>query len=238
MERKKNLEEKKKRNTYKSKNESNIRPESKNMEEKYVIIIFAVFYLVGVIGHILPLTRKIMFNLTPVVLFVSSLVIYFYFESKQKDKFNVWIIGTYLFTFVAEVIGTNTGLLFGKYSYTNNLGFRLMNVPLVIGFNWVIIVLGANLLAQKVKQNIYITSFIAAVITVVFDIILEPAAIKLQYWSWWNGKIPLFNYITWFVLSFIISFIYNKMEIKSQNKLPIFYILIQVLFFTLLLIFM
>ncbi|HPN38132.1 MAG TPA: carotenoid biosynthesis protein, partial [Melioribacteraceae bacterium] len=176
MERKKSLEVKKK--TVKtSKNENNSKDKAQILnEEKFIIIIFAIFYFVGIIGHILPLTRKIMFNLTPYVLLVSSLVIYFYFESKQKEKFNIWVLGTYLFTFVAEVIGANTGVLFGSYSYTNNLGFRLMNVPLVIGLNWVFIVLGANLIAKRINQNIYIISFIAALITVIFDIVLEPAA--------------------------------------------------------------
>jgi putative membrane protein len=235
MERKKNLEAKTKGNINSNKKGHE---GGKSLEEKYLVIIFSIFYLVGVIGHLIPLTKKIMINITPLVLFISFLIIYFYFQSKQKQKFNTWIIATYLFTFFAEVIGTNTGYLFGNYSYTDSLGFRLFNVPLVIGLNWVAIVLGANLIAQKIKLNIYASSFLAALITVVFDIILEPAAIKLQYWSWLNNKIPLYNYITWFILSFIASYFYNKLQIKSNNILPVFYILIQIIFFTLLLIFM
>jgi putative membrane protein len=236
MEGKKNLAQQKSKNlksTVKQNLDNNKLPTE--LEEKYLIIIFGLFYLVGAIGHILPLTKKIMFNLTPYVLLISSLVVYFYFESKQKEKFNVWVIGTYIFTFIAEAIGTNTGLLFGKYSYTNNLGFRLMNVPLVIGLNWVFIVLGSILIAKKAKQNIYITSLLAALITVMFDIILEPAAIKLQYWSWWQGKIPIYNYITWFILSGTIAYFYLKSDIKTKNKLPIYYLLIQVVFFAILL---
>ncbi len=208
------------------------------LNEKSLIILFAIFYLVGVVGHILPLTRKIMFNITPFVLLISSIIIYIYFETKQKDKFFIWVMATYFFTFAAEVIGANTGLLFGKYSYLNNLGFKLFNVPIVIGFNWVFVTLGAILLALKLKQNIFITSLIAALITVIFDFILEPAAIKLQYWSWKDNIIPVYNYITWFVLSFLISYFYLKNKIYSKSLLPIFFLLIQTVFFSLLLIFM
>lgn len=208
------------------------------LNENPIIILFIIFYLVGIIWHIIPLTRKIMFNITPYVLLISSIIIYIYFETKQKDKFFIWVMATYFFTFAAEVIGANFGLLFGKYSYLNNLGFKLFNVPIVIGFNWIFVTLGAILIALKFKKNIFITSLVAALITVLFDIVLEPAAIKLQYWSWKNNSIPIYNYITWFVLSFIISYFYLKNNIYSKSLLPAYFLLIQTVFFSLIIIFM
>ena len=38
--------------------------------------------------------------------------------------------------FSAELIGVHSGMLFGNYSYGNNLGLKLAEVPLIIGINW------------------------------------------------------------------------------------------------------
>jgi len=40
-----------------------------------------------------------------------------------------------------------------------------------------------------------------------FDIILEPAAISLGYWYWDGGSPPLTNYITWFGAGIFFAFL-------------------------------
>ena len=37
---------------------------------------------------------------------------------------------------------------------------------------------------------------------VCFDLLMEPAAVKLDYWTWLNGHIHLRNYLVWFGLEF------------------------------------
>lgn len=205
-----------------------------NLKEKYIGLAIVIVFFVGFIGHVLPLTLKIMQNITPYILFVGAGLIYFYAETKQKDKFFKWFLGVVLLTFVAEVIGTKTGVIFGRYSYSNILGFRLMGVPLVIGLNWVTIILGAVLVSVRFIKNIKYIPLVAAVITVLFDLLLEPVATKLFYWSWFNNIIPIKNFITWFVLSYVASDIFIRLEIKIKSNLPIYYLLAQVLFLLLL----
>src|SRR5210317_2015499 len=45
--------------------------------------------------------------------------------------------------FAVELIGVQTGLLFGEYAYGSALGPKLMGVPLIIGVNWLAIVLAS-----------------------------------------------------------------------------------------------
>ncbi len=205
-----------------------------NLKERNFGLAIIFVFFVGFIGHILPLTLKIMQNITPYILFAGAGIIYFYAETKQKDKFIKWFLGVVLLTFVAEVIGTKTGVIFGRYSYSNILGFRLMDVPLVIGFNWVTIILGAILVSVKFIKNIKYIPLVAAIITVLFDLLLEPVATKLFYWSWFNNVIPIKNFITWFVLSYVASDIFIRLEIKIKSDLPIYYLFAQVLFLLLL----
>ena len=49
------------------------------------------------------------------------------------------------------------------------------------------------------------TPILVALLMVCFDLLMEPAAVKLDYWTWMNGDIPLQNYLVWFGLSFIFA---------------------------------
>ena len=49
------------------------------------------------------------------------------------------------------------------------------------------------------------TAMLVALLMVCFDLLMEPAAVKLNYWTWMNGDIPLQNYLVWFGLSFVFA---------------------------------
>jgi putative membrane protein len=70
-----------------------------------------------------------------------------------------------------------------------------------------------------------------AAIATCFDIILEPAAVKLQFWSWENGVIPLFNYICWFSISVILLSVKMYFSKLSAQPFSIALLSIQAVFF-------
>ena len=49
------------------------------------------------------------------------------------------------------------------------------------------------------------TAFLVAFLMVCFDLLMEPAAVKLDYWTWLDNRPPLLNYLVWFGLSFIFA---------------------------------
>ena len=167
-------------------------------------------------------------------------------------KFFKAYIGFFFIAFTigmaTEIIGVNTGLLFGNYQYGQVLGPKLYGVPLLIGFNWFNIVFcSGSLLTQCIdilrrKWNVNITArtFTIAVvlggaaIATGFDIILEPVAVKLNFWSWENGHIPLFNYICWFMISAILLGLKMYLKKISVNTFASSLFIIQALFFLLL----
>jgi putative membrane protein len=65
----------------------------------------------------------------------------------------------------------------------------------------------------------------------IFDLILEPVAILLNYWYWKGGIVPIQNYLAWFVLAVIISILYDLLKVSHKTKMPAYYLLIQGLFF-------
>lgn len=199
----------------------------KYKEEYFLYLIFTV----GIIGHLVDQLIPIMLYLTPFTLLLTGSVVLYKSYKFSNKLFLSWIIITYLITFSLEVIGVKTGLIFGEYLYGETLGLKLFDVPLIIGFNWVFVILGAISIARIISKNNLVVSLIAALIAVIFDFILEPVAIKLDYWQWSENIIPLQNYAAWFLIAFFSSFLYEQFKIKTDSKISIHYLIIQFIFF-------
>ncbi len=201
------------------------------------IIFLYVIFLVGIIGHLYEPLRDLMLLLTPATLLLTGFIVLFFSYKTSNNKFLSWAVITYVITFLLEVIGVKTGLIFGEYNYGQTLGIKLFEVPLIIGFNWVFVILGSISMARLITTNIYLIAFISASIAFIFDLILEPIAISLNYWTWTEGIIPFQNYIVWFVIAFISSIGFGYLNVSVRSKISSHYLIVQFLFFAILLIF-
>lgn len=205
------------------------------MNHKIILIILYVIYTVGLIGHIIEPIKEYMLLLTPItILFTGSLVLYKVLP-KNYDLIR-WIVITYIVTFCLEVFGVKTGLLFGPYQYGDIFGLKVFDTPILIGFNWVLVILGAVILIQKYVKNGFLVILLVPLFTVVFDFFLEPVAIRLGYWNWMTtgGYIPIQNYLAWFAISMIAAFYFVLLKIEVKSTLPIHYFGIQITFFLIL----
>ena len=72
-----------------------------------------------------------------------------------------------------------------------------------------------------------------ATLAVFIDWIMEPVAVQLGYWKW-NGDIPVYNYICWFVVAIAMLAVFHFCKFDKQNKFAVHLLMIQVLFFLLL----
>lgn len=211
----------------------------------FLIILFSV----GVIGHIFIL--DLMKTLTPLTLFIVNSLFLFVFLKNQNQlekKKAILILPTiFIITLVIEIIGEKTGSIFGKYAYGNVLSYDIIeiyNVPLIIGFNWVMVILSATALSSRITYNEYLQIPVAGLIAVAFDYVLEPVAIRLGYWYWLDEfgfsikEIPLENYIAWFLISSIFAFIIKKSNLNTKGNYLIYYFFCQLFFFQILNIFM
>jgi bisanhydrobacterioruberin hydratase len=216
--------------------------------KKYNPLYFALlFHITGVLGILFTPYKDWFVYSTPLVLLTMFVLL-----TKTQIKFTKDYILFFLIAFVigmaTEIVGVNTGLLFGDYQYGQVFGPKTFGVPILIGLNWFVIVFcsgalctqGIDLLQNKL--NIKITGFASsffviiggATIATCFDFILEPVAIKLQFWSWNNGHIPLFNYICWFSISAILLGIKTYLKKITVNTFATSLIIIQAVFFLIL----
>lgn len=207
--------------------------------DRYISYGFFLFFGVGIVGHLLPFAKAIMLQLTPFILYASVFIVIIrsFMATDSKKWLTVWLIAAFLFGFICEVAGVATGFPFGSYSYSSILGYSLFEVPLVIGLNWMIVILGLIVIFQNVS-SILVGSAAVGVGAVVFDFILEPVAISLKYWTWNHQGIPVQNYISWFVISFILAFLFLLLKIKISNSIASWYLLVQFMFFTALRVFL
>jgi putative membrane protein len=202
-----------------------------NWKNEYGVMLFTiVLFAVGLILHGIPALRHLAIKITEAFLFtINFLVFIIYIRKNFSYKFLFGSLLIFLITLLTEVIGVKTGKIFGHYQYGNAFTITLLNVPLVIGFNWLMLILSANSLMKNWLKSHFMITISAASLVMLFDIILEPVAIKLDYWSWPKDVVPFRNYIAWFVIAFIFSIFLRSFTLKS-NLLKS-YIIIQMLFF-------
>ncbi|AFH48105.1 Hypothetical protein IALB_0393 [Ignavibacterium album JCM 16511] len=203
-------------------------------EEIFIYLI----YTVGIVGHLTEPLVKYMKLLTPLTLLLTGGVVLFSSMANAKNNFLMWIILTYVITFSLEVIGVKTGLVFGSYWYGDTLGYKVLDVPLIIGFNWTMVILGAILLSEKLFDNKFLVVISASIMATLFDFFMEPTAIKLGYWKWSEISVPVQNYFAWFVISLMFTLLYFRMSIKLNSDLPIKFFVTQFIFFIILFVFM
>ena len=177
--------------------------DSIRQREKQVISFFVLFYVIGVAGIAFPLTREIFIALTPfALLFTFALLMVFH-----RNKIDAKTIGVfafiYIFGFLIEIIGVQSGLIFGNYHYGDTLGIMLLNTPLLIGLNWLLVAYISASLISRYKLNAFLYVVSGAAIMVLYDVVLEQIAPILDMWHWKDNIIPLQNYVAWFVIGAI-----------------------------------
>lgn len=198
----------------------------------FKFIVF-IFHLVGIIGMSVPALRPYFQILTPFHLLLS-LGILLLFHSDWNKAFGLFAFSAFLIGYGSEVLGVHTGFPFGNYKYGAVLGIQLFEVPLMIGINWLLLVyLSGNLFFNKIKRN-WLAAALGAGLMVGIDFLIEPVAIRLDFWSWERNEIPLSNYIGWFVVAYLIHLIYRKASFKKDNPISSFLLINLIAFFVIL----
>lgn len=150
---------------------------------------------------------------------------------QKGSKTIMSILTIFLIGFLAEWLGVNYGIFFGDYSYGPNLGMKLDNVPIIIGINWVILSLAARGVVQKFFKLSILKIIISSLLMVGLDILLEPIAPQLGYWSFDLIVAPPSNYRGWFMVSILIQSVLEFVHLGTHFKTSLHILSIQFFFF-------
>lgn len=205
--------------------------------EKNVKEFIIILYVVGILGTAIPYTRDIFIILTPYVLLISLFILIIFHSSGAGIKLWLTFGAIFIASYFIEVAGVYTGSVFGTYSYGKGLGLKILNTPLMIGLNWVLLVYCTAAVFERLRVNYIIKISGAAMLMVIYDIIMEQVAPHMDMWSFEGGVVPLKNYISWFALAIIFHSLARLTGIRITNKFAPLVFYCQTGFFLVLMIF-
>ncbi|MFP5039742.1 carotenoid biosynthesis protein [Parasediminibacterium sp. JCM 36343] len=211
------------------------------------IFIAILFHFCGAIGILFSPNSNWFIQNTPFNLLLMA-VLLFWVQPQKNIPFFLFFFTAFLIGMGAEMIGVNTGKLFGSYHYSATMGKQLNGVPYLIGINWFVVVFCSGVLLNKandwleeqyeladiqLRPWLKTVSFVVdgALVATLFDYILEPVAAKLHLWEWHGHTIPNYNFVCWFCISCLLLLVFKWLHFDKQNQFAMHLLIIQSLFF-------
>ena len=188
-----------------------------NRKELLLIFIIVLFYTIGAVGAIIPSKSDWFLSLTPFNLLLTFCVVILA-KKTSRLRFLLFLLLAFAVGIALELIGVHTGMLFGNYTYGNNLGTKIWGVPIVIGLNWGIVAVAATSVSAAINIRTTLKPLISAVIMTTIDMLIEPIAHKTDFWYWENNIIPIYNFICWFVVGVFLQYIFHLLKLDEKNK--------------------
>ena len=202
-------------------------------KEKISTFVLLLFYVSGIIGIAIPSVRDFFLNKTAFNLCLTAGIYVWSMENYSK-KMIFAFLAIFSIGYFVEVAGVWTGILFGEYSYGEPLGFKIFDVPLTIGINWFLLGFSSYTISKSIFTNRVFATLFAALAMTILDIIIEPVAIKLDFWSWEAITPPIQNYVMWFIVAVFVQIVLHTFDLKTKPKASFLVFGCQVLFFGLL----
>lgn len=205
------------------------------MDRKFIkylsLFLIWLFTISGITGILNPDYTDWFLNLTPVNLMLTFIILLANIETFKWQIFIAFLI-PFLLGFTAEALGVNYGLIFGNYAYGENLGYKVIGVPVMICINWIILTVTSADIAQSISKNSYISSIIGALLMTILDVIIEVSAPRFDFWEFEGGTVPLQNYLGWFFTALVAHLLYQSFKIKTRKVISCHIFISIVVFFT------
>lgn len=203
------------------------------LKNRYIdlsIFVIWLFHISAIIGISLGYQNWFV-SKTPLNLLIQFALLILCFAINRPKK---WLVfGVCFFTgILVEAIGVQHSFVFGSYYYGENLGLKIWNVPLLIGINWAILVFTTAVISNKITNNFFIKTVLGATLMVSLDVFMEVVAPTFDFWHFTNGHPPLRNFVTWFLVAFILHAIFQYFKLKGNFKFALHLYVAQLVFFT------
>ena len=173
-----------------------------------ILIFFIILFCGGVLIQFLNEDMFKNTEWTPPVFILTAAALCII---NQKLRTATLLIIAGLIGFLSEIIGVITSFPYGGYEYTDKLGIKIFDVPIVLICAWIIVSSFALDLISFLKIKKIFFPFVFAFITTYYDLLIDPLMSgPLNYWVWEKESggfygVPIENFFGWFLVSLFIS---------------------------------
>jgi putative membrane protein len=171
------------------------------MKRKTLLLAAIVFAVLGLFLARIPMRADLWYISVIAILLFGAPVIFFTIRwlGRRRGLFLIAALGIYALLF--ETIAVKTGVPYGNFGYGGLLGPKLFDaVPATVVIAWTPLVLGILAVLQTIKP-LWKQALLATLGLVVIDMVLDPAAVHIGFWSWVTPGlyygVPLINFVGW-----------------------------------------
>lgn len=142
-----------------------------------------------------------------------------------RDAVLMWaMLGVY--ALLIETLAIFTGFPYGHFGYTELLGSKLFGVtPWTVFLAWTPLIVGAFAVAGQIVGNPLGRLILTAVIATIFDLVLDPGAVRLGFWQYesggWFYGVPWSNFGGWLVSGTIGAALIEVFVYLRRPLLPV-----------------
>jgi putative membrane protein len=142
----------------------------------------------------------------------------------------LFFVLTVVISFIAEELGVRTGLLFGHYHYSDMLGAKLSNVPVLIPLGWFMMIYPSWVVGQALLRGIDLRgplgaltlALLSALAMTGWDMVMDPPMAAHHNWIWEDGGpyfgVPLRNYFGWVLNTFVIYLAFDGIDRLTAKR--------------------
>jgi len=127
-------------------------------------------------------------------------------------------------SWIFEEIGVRTGLVFGAYHYTDLLGPKVLDVPLLIPLAWFAMTYPSYVIATCILEGrpspdrrssglAGWRTLLAGCVMTAWDLVMDPRQARAGAWVWPHGGawfgVPLHNFAGWMVTTTTVYLLYE-----------------------------
>ena len=143
----------------------------------------------------------------------------------------VFFVAAAVISWIFEELGVDTGMIYGNYYYTDMLGPKLGEVPVLIPLAWFMMIYPSFIIANLIAEGTPIVrdqalgtivrlSLLSAMVMTAWDLLIDPVLSGPDYraWIWVDGGpyfgVPAQNYVGWLLTTFTVYLCYRLYQRK------------------------
>ncbi len=135
-----------------------------------------------------------------------------------------YFLFTFFFALTIEQVGVQTAWPFGDYSYSSDLGLKILHVPMVVPFAWIMLVHPVLTAARKIAGS-WVFLYGGALL-MAWDLFLDPLMVTSGRWSWkvtgshvpFQPEIPLSNTFGWLLSGMFLIGVLHMILPRERRK--------------------